>query len=110
MEQNVAVHKEQRDEMVQEFLKDGEFCYELYSILVHRGGAFGGHYYAFIKSFENGRWYEFNDTSVDEMDWTSIAQKCHGGASEMASAYMLFYRKVMEGQEATDIITNEEIP
>ena len=77
---------------VKAFLKDGEFCYELYSILVHRGGAFGGHYYAFIKSFENATWYEFNDTSVSEMDITTIETKCFGGDSSYATAYMLMYK------------------
>ena len=57
---------------VVDFSKNGDFVYELYSILVHRGGAFGGHYYAFIKSFENGKWYEFNDTNVTEMDPNTI--------------------------------------
>jgi len=46
---------------VKEYFKKGKDVYELYSILIHRGGAYGGHYYAFIKSFENGKWYEFND-------------------------------------------------
>jgi hypothetical protein len=37
--------------------------YELFSVLIHSGSAMGGHYYAFIKSFENGKWYKFNDIS-----------------------------------------------
>ncbi len=32
------------------------FTYELYSVLVHSGSAIGGHYYAFIKSFEKDKW------------------------------------------------------
>lgn len=38
--------------------------YELFSILVHNGGPHHGHYYAYIKSFEDGRWYCFNDYNV----------------------------------------------
>jgi ubiquitin C-terminal hydrolase len=34
------------------------------SVLVHSGGAMGGHYYAFIKSFADGKWYQFNDSTV----------------------------------------------
>ena len=41
--------------------------YELYSIMIHSGGAYGGHYYAYIKSFEDGKWYNFNDSSVTEL-------------------------------------------
>lgn len=32
-----------------------------------RGSALGGHYYAYIKSFENNKWYEFNDSQVSEI-------------------------------------------
>ena len=41
--------------------------YELFSVLIHSGGASGGHYYAYIKSFANGKWYDFNDSSVSEI-------------------------------------------
>lgn len=43
------------------FSQDGPYVYELFSIMVHSGSAAGGHYYAYVKSFENGRWYSFND-------------------------------------------------
>jgi ubiquitin C-terminal hydrolase len=39
---------------VDEYLKQGEQVYELYSIVVHSGTATSGHYYAYIKSFEDG--------------------------------------------------------
>jgi hypothetical protein len=38
---------------VLEYLKQGDLVYELYSVLVHSGSAMGGHYYAYIKSFED---------------------------------------------------------
>lgn len=38
--------------------------YELFSIMIHSGSASGGHYYAYIKDFENGEWFCFNDQSV----------------------------------------------
>ncbi|XP_041079029.1 ubiquitin carboxyl-terminal hydrolase puf-like isoform X1 [Polyodon spathula] len=40
--------------------------YELFAICDHSGGYRGGHYTARIKSFENGKWYTFNDSFVDE--------------------------------------------
>lgn len=42
----------------------GPYDYELFSIMIHSGSASGGHYYAYIKEFENGSWYCFNDQSV----------------------------------------------
>lgn len=42
----------------------GPYEYELFSIMIHSGSASGGHYYAYIKEFENGQWYCFNDQSV----------------------------------------------
>ena len=89
-------HKKDRDAKVVEYLKDGPFVYELYSILIHRGGAFGGHYYAYIKSFEDGKWYNFNDTSVSEISVKDIPGQCFGGISSVGSGYMLMYRQIAE--------------
>lgn len=50
------------DELKQKYIKDGPLVYELYSILIHSGGAYGGHYYTYIKSFEDQKWYCFNDS------------------------------------------------
>lgn len=44
--------------------ESGPYVYELFSIMIHSGSASGGHYYAYIKDFENGQWYCFNDQSV----------------------------------------------
>ncbi|KAK2860420.1 hypothetical protein Q7C36_004586 [Tachysurus vachellii] len=40
--------------------------YELYAVINHIGNESGGHYNAVIKSFEDGKWYCFDDTSVRE--------------------------------------------
>lgn len=39
-----------------------EPIYELYAVSNHYGGLGGGHYTAYGKN--NGRWFEFNDSSV----------------------------------------------
>jgi ubiquitin carboxyl-terminal hydrolase 47 len=52
---------------VLEYLKQGDLVYELYAVLVHSGSAIGGHYYAYIKSFEDGKWYNYNDSNVSEI-------------------------------------------
>jgi hypothetical protein len=53
--------------------------YELYSVMIHSGGAEGGHYYAFIKSFEKDKWFKFNDSSVTEISYEDICT-VFGGA------------------------------
>lgn len=45
----------------------GPYNYELFSIMIHSGSASGGHYYAYIKEFENGEWFCFNDQSVSSV-------------------------------------------
>lgn len=73
----------------------------------------GGHYYAYIRSFEDGKWYNFNDSSVTELDNANEAiSKMFGGDS--TSAYMLQYRK-HEPKKAkegffSDSVSNELIP
>lgn len=57
--------------------------YDLYGVCNHTGGAFGGHYTAFVKN-ANGKWYEFNDTIVKEVDDTEIVT---------SRSYCFFYRK-----------------
>lgn len=61
----------------------GPFEYELFSIMIHSGSASGGHYYAYIKEFDNGQWYCFNDQSV-----TSV----RNANTEMASQFRLAQR------------------
>lgn len=44
--------------------ESGPYVYELFAIMIHSGSASGGHYYAYIKEFETGDWFCFNDQSV----------------------------------------------
>lgn len=67
--------------------------YELFSILIHSGGPHHGHYYAYIKSFEDGKWYCFNDYNVTELNVREMQEKVFGGNGG-TSAYGLFYRQV----------------
>jgi ubiquitin C-terminal hydrolase len=58
--------------------------YQLYAVINHTGGIYGGHYTCFIKN-QNEKWYHYNDTSVKEC---SIKEICS------PRAYCLFYRKI----------------
>lgn len=65
-------------------------AYELYAISCHRGGGFGGHYYAYVK--ENGKWYYVNDKIHRQ-----VANDSELFGAEAARvrrrAHLLFYRK-----------------
>lgn len=43
-----------------------KYKYQLFGIINHSGTMLGGHYFAYIRSFD-GKWYEFNDTLVKEI-------------------------------------------
>ncbi|XP_018536702.2 ubiquitin carboxyl-terminal hydrolase 17-like protein B, partial [Lates calcarifer] len=64
--------------------------YELYAVVEHFGGLRSGHYTAKIKSQEDGRWYNFDDSNVTLLDYQP-SQEDHSEKSY--SAYLLFYRK-----------------
>ena len=118
LERAAEKRRQEKEELIQKYLEEGEFVYELYSIMIHSGGALGGHYYAYIKSFDNNRWYNFNDSSVTEIDESDI-EKVYGGAqtqssssyysSYSANAYLLMYRKVSP-DNIIDVKDNEVPP
>lgn len=56
--------------------------YDLYAVSQHYGSCGGGHYTAICKN--NGRWYDFNDSSVSASSESSVVN---------AAAYLLFYRR-----------------
>jgi ubiquitin C-terminal hydrolase len=62
--------------------KKSSYTYELYGVCNHYGGVSGGHYTAFVKN-ANGKWYEFNDSTVNEMNPSLVVSP---------RAYCLFYR------------------
>jgi ubiquitin C-terminal hydrolase len=37
-------------------------------VLIHSGGVSGGHYYAYIKDLDSGKWFNFNDSNVSEIE------------------------------------------
>lgn len=59
------------------------YVYDLFGIGNHSGGIYGGHYTAHIKN-ANGKWYNFNDTQVNEIKEEQVISP---------QAYCLFYRK-----------------
>eukprot|EP01105_Mastigella_eilhardi_P015203 TRINITY_DN3461_c0_g1_i7.p1 TRINITY_DN3461_c0_g1~~TRINITY_DN3461_c0_g1_i7.p1 ORF type:complete len:696 (-),score=171.25 TRINITY_DN3461_c0_g1_i7:78-2165(-) len=92
-----------------------ETRYELFSVLLHSGGAFGGHYQAFVKDVAaRNQWARFNDSQVTplvEAEWESgfgddgIAKADDSPkpltAKGGASAYMLMYRRMGSWDECS---------
>lgn len=62
----------------------GSAVYDLISVSKHMGGLGGGHYVAYARSSENGKWYYFNDQSVSASSPEQVAEDTVG-------AYVLFY-------------------
>lgn len=88
----------------------GPYEYELFSIMVHSGNASGGHYYAYIRSFEREQWFSFNDQNVSAITYDDI-KKTYGGSSSVhghysssfassTNAYMLMYRRIDKERNA----------
>ncbi|TMW64906.1 hypothetical protein Poli38472_009073 [Pythium oligandrum] len=96
----------------------GPYVYELYSVLIHSGSALGGHYYAYIKSLESDKWFDFNDSMVSEMSEHEV-KKAFGGngsssgygarMSHSTCAYMLMYRLISKDKNI-NVIPKESIP
>lgn len=106
----IAKEASQQASKVEEYIMQGEFVYELYSIMIHSGGAYGGHYYAYIKSFEDGKWYNFNDSSVTELSSEETIFETFGDSKGTSgTAYLLMYRKI-NGSEETVPFSEEIVP
>ena len=101
-------NKDTEQDLISKFIQRGQHVYELFSILIHSGSALGGHYYAYIKSFEDDKWYNFNDSSVRQIpdaDVQAEIEAMFGGGTGNAntSSYMLQYRKVVPADSRPEV-------
>jgi len=62
----------------------GEAIYDLLAVSNHYGGMGGGHYTAYAKNKDDGRWYYFDDSSVTSSSEDAVVTK---------AAYVLFYQR-----------------
>ena len=85
--------KQNKNGNLLDFLKQGDSVYELYSVLVHSGAAIGGHYYAYIKSFEDDQWYKFDDYNVSKVTQDEVSGVYGDKKGGCPTAYMLMYRQ-----------------
>ena len=67
----------------EELKQEHSLKYDLYAVSNHYGSLAFGHYTAYCMNFETGLWYDFNDSSVSELE----------DPSEVVSsaAYVLYY-------------------
>lgn len=66
--------------------------YRLFAVSDHFGGLGGGHYVAVARNSVDGQWYQFDDSSVSEVDERVAADR-------RQSAYMLFYQRIEPGPD-----------
>ncbi|CAO3599291.1 unnamed protein product [Absidia cylindrospora] len=71
---------------------EDRFIYDLYAVDNHFGGMGGGHYTAYAQNWQDGEWYNFDDSHV-----TKVEQK----DAKTNAAYLLFYKRRRQ-QVATD--------
>ena len=80
--------------------------------MLHSGGAYGGHYSAYIQDFEATNaysWYHFNDSFVKKIDMTDLVDafgfsdtpKNRRLAANHQNAYMLLYRLIKDNKQPT---------
>ena len=65
-------------------IRGQQLLYNLFAVTNHYGDLSGGHYTAFCKNADNGKWQEFNDSPVSEFSELNVFTK---------AAYILYYRK-----------------
>ncbi|TDL23595.1 UCH-domain-containing protein [Rickenella mellea] len=63
---------------------DESLVYDLYGVDEHMGGLGGGHYRAYVKHHETGKWYHFDDSYVTPVQANEAVN---------ANAYLLFYKR-----------------
>eukprot|EP01026_Neomeris_dumetosa_P065058 TRINITY_DN6230_c1_g1_i1.p1 TRINITY_DN6230_c1_g1~~TRINITY_DN6230_c1_g1_i1.p1 ORF type:complete len:378 (+),score=48.66 TRINITY_DN6230_c1_g1_i1:166-1299(+) len=70
--------------------------YDLFAVSNHYGSLSGGHYTAYCKMPDDGKWYSFDDSNVSQVNDVEASV-----VSE--AAYVLFYRRQTEQQQDSDL-------
>lgn len=109
---------------------DNHMYYELFGVLVHWGTIIGGHYYAYIRTTKERKWYEFNDAKVTEVSPEIAIEGNFGGPDEnrnitaptenrnsnqppperLYSAYMLIYVRQDSIDKIFEEVKDDRIP
>ena len=84
----------QKEEEQQQHSDNGEYNYELLSVLMHRGGADSGHYWALVRDFECNRWLSFNDVNVSTVTIEDVLSSGAGEGQADSNASFLVYARL----------------
>ncbi|OHT10172.1 hypothetical protein TRFO_20642 [Tritrichomonas foetus] len=60
--------------------------YDLYGVLVHSGGVYGGHYNAFLRTSTENQWFNFNDSTVTRVSRDRAIHDNYGTDSTTSTA------------------------
>ncbi len=111
-----GAEEEEEDQDKPKVLPREHYKYRLQGIVIHMGGAQGGHYWSYIRDRATGQWNEFNDSRTSKFDPSEIENKAYGGPQSggggnayssydnSANAYMLVYEKVIPSQGISDAV------
>ncbi|OMJ73668.1 hypothetical protein SteCoe_27604 [Stentor coeruleus] len=94
---------QQLDDIYSNF-KNNKYC--LNSILIHEGAAISGHYYAFIKDFDQPeylQWRKYNDIIVTNVSQEEVRKTSEGFNDSLSSAYCLMYVREELVKPQTDL-------
>ncbi|KAJ3111095.1 hypothetical protein HK100_002809, partial [Physocladia obscura] len=92
--------------------------YLLHGVLVHAGDFSGGHYCAFLRAENNGKWFKFDDDHVTPVSEYDAMEENFGSDAatktrllkKFTNAYMLVYVRESNADEILKPITAEDIP
>ena len=87
--------------------------YELTGVLVHSGSVASGHYYAYLRTTAENKWYQFNDTRVTIEDEKSVIDNNFGSDTHTThgySAYYLIYARKDDISNLYRPVADDEVP
>lgn len=87
--------------------------YTLKGVIIHLGTADIGHYYSIIKN-NSGKWFEFNDSTVEEYNIANLSKDAFGlpiydekiMPKQIKNAYILVYEKRLS-EDIVDVIPED---
>jgi ubiquitin carboxyl-terminal hydrolase 40 len=65
--------------------------YSLFAVLIHQGGAYGGHYHAFIRDLDTANdWWNFDDEKTQQIDIEDAISSQFGGNTKECACMNFF--------------------
>ncbi|KAJ3414962.1 hypothetical protein HDV05_005793 [Chytridiales sp. JEL 0842] len=95
--------------------------YHLFGVLVHSGDLHGGHYFSFLRSSKDGKWFKFDDDRVIPVTEAEVMEENYGGEhpglkpgmkpiKRFTNAYMLVYIREADIDVVQAEVVDEDIP